>query len=150
LQRFGGNFLESFFAGLSVLTDGWLFLRFLFWMAVNWGIAIVSYYLIIRAFFPQAQLVWGMFGLGGAAFGGALPALPGGVGTFEGGFGGAVALLTGDESRALAVALTGRLYNYVNSLAIGGIGLLREGQTLSGVYEQLKNFRAKTDVEINQ
>ena len=150
LQRFGGSFLESFFAGLGVLTDGWLFLRFLFWMAVNWGIAIISYYLIIRAFFPQAQLIWGMFGLGGAAFGGAIPSLPGGVGTFEGGFGGAVALLTGDESRALAVALTGRLYNYFNSIVIGGIGLLREGQTLSGVYAQLKALRSKPVEEMNQ
>jgi uncharacterized protein (TIRG00374 family) len=150
LQRFGGSFLEPFFAGLSVLTDGWLFLRFLFWMALNWGIAIVSYYLMILAFFPQAQLVWGMFGLGGAAFGGALPALPGGVGTFESGFGGAVALLTGDESRALAVALTGRLYNYFNSLVIGGIGLLREGQTLSGVYAELKALRSKPVEEMEQ
>ena len=151
LQRFGGSFLESFFAGLSVLTDGWLFLRFLFWMALNWGIAIFSYYLIIRAFFPQAQLVWGMFGLGGAAFGGAIPSLPGGVGTFEGAFGGAVALLAGpgSESTALAVALTGRLYNYVNSLTIGGIGLLREGQTLSGVYSQLKALRSKPVEELN-
>lgn len=143
LQRFGGSFLESFFAGLGVLTDGWLFLRFLFWMTLNWGIAIVSYYLIIRAFFPQAQVVWGMFGLGAAAFGGAIPSLPGAVGTFEGAFGGAITLLTGDQSTALAVALTGRLYNYINSGVIGGIGLMREGQTLSGVYEQLKNFRTK-------
>ena len=143
LQRLGGSFLEPFFAGLSVLTDGGVFLRFLFWMALNWAIAVFSYYLIIRAFFPQAQLFWGMFGLGGAAFGGALPALPGGVGTFEAGFGGAVALLTGDESTALAVALTGRLYNYVNSLVIGGLGLLREGQTLSGVYAELKALRSR-------
>ena len=150
LQRFGGSFLEPFFAGLSVLTDGWLFIRFLFWMAVNWGIAIFSYYLIIRAFFPQAQLIWGMFGLAGAGFGGAIPSLPGGVGTFEGGFGGAVALLTGDESRALAVALTGRLYNYINSGVVGGIGLLREGQTLSGVYAQLKALRSKPVEEMNQ
>jgi len=143
IQRFGGSFLESFFAGLSVLTDGWLFFRFLFWMTLNWGIAIISYYLIIRAFFPQAQVVWGMFGLGAAAFGGAVPSLPGAVGTFEGAFGGAVTLLTGDQSTALAVALTGRLYNYINSGVIGGIGLLQEGQTLSGIYEQLKNFRTK-------
>ena len=146
LQRLGGNFLEAFFAGLSVLTDGWLFVRFLFWMTLNWGIAIISYYLIIRAFFPQAQVVWGMFGLGAAAFGGAVPSLPGAVGTFEGAFGGAITLLTGDPSTAstaLAVALTGRLYNYINSGVIGGIGLLREGQTLSGIYEQLKNFRTK-------
>src|SRR5688572_24068742 len=145
LQKFGGSFLESFFAGLGVLTDGWLFLRFLFWMTLNWGIAIFSYYLMILAFFPEAQPVWGMFGLGAAAFGGAIPSLPGAVGTFEGAFGGALTLLTGDESTALAVALTGRLYNYINSGIIGGIGLLREGQTLSGIYEQLKNFRMKSN-----
>jgi uncharacterized protein (TIRG00374 family) len=150
LQRFGGSFLEAFFAGLSVLTDGWLFIRFLFWMALSWSSALISYYLIIRAFFPEAQLVWGMFGLGAAAFGGAVPSLPGAVGTFEGAFGGAITLLTGNESTALAVALTGRLYNYVNSGVIGGIGLLREGQTLSGVYEQLKSLRAKTSAEMNQ
>jgi glycosyltransferase 2 family protein len=147
LQRVGGNFLESFFLGLGVLKDGWLFVRFLFWMTLNWGIAIISYYLMIRAFFPQAQMVWGMFGLGAAAFGGAIPSLPGAVGTFEGAFGGAITLLTGDESTALAVALTGRFYNYLNSGVIGGIGLLREGQTLSGVYEQLTKLRPKVGEE---
>jgi uncharacterized membrane protein YbhN (UPF0104 family) len=149
LQRVGGNFLESFFTGLGVLKDGWLFVRFLFWMTINWTIAIVSYTLMIRAFFPQAQLVWGMFGLGGAAFGNAIPALPGAIGTLEGAFGGAVALLAGpgSESTALAVALTGRFYNYLNSGVIGGIGLLREGQTLSGIYEQLKKFRTKVGEE---
>jgi hypothetical protein len=25
-----------FFVGLGVLNDGWLFIRFLFWMTVNW------------------------------------------------------------------------------------------------------------------
>ncbi len=143
LQRFGGTFLESFFAGLGVLKDAWLFARFLFWMALNWMIAIIAYYLIILAFFPEAQPVWGMFGLGAAAFGGAIPSLPGAVGTFEGAFGGALTLLTGDQSTSLAVALTGRLYNYLNSGVIGGLGLIREGQTLSGIYEQLKNFRSK-------
>ncbi|HLO31418.1 MAG TPA: lysylphosphatidylglycerol synthase transmembrane domain-containing protein [Anaerolineales bacterium] len=147
LQRVGGNFLESFFIGLGVLKDGWLFVRFLFWMTINWGISIVSYYLLIRAFFPQAQVVWGMFGLGGAAFGGAIPSLPGAVGTFEGAFGGAITILTGDQSTALAVALTGRFYNYLNSGVIGGIGLFREGQTLSGIYEQLKKLRIKAPEE---
>jgi hypothetical protein len=57
-------------------------------------------------------------------------------------------LLTGDESTSLAVALTARLYNYINSGLIGGIGLLREGQTISGIYEQLKNLRLKTGEEL--
>ncbi len=149
LQQIGGNFLESFFVGLGVLRDGWLFVRFLFWMTANWGIAVVSYTLIIRAFFPQAQLLWGMFALGIGAFGNAIPALPGAVGTLEGAFGGAISVLAGpgSESTALAVALTVRFYNYLNSGVVGGIGLFREGQTLSGIYEQLKKFRAKVGEE---
>ena len=152
LQRIGGNFLESFFIGLGVLNDGWLFIRFLFWMTVNWGIAVLSYTWIIRAFFPQAQLIWGMFALGIGAFGNAIPALPGAIGTLEGAFGGAVTLLAGPgtESTALAVALTVRFYNYLNSGVVGGIGLLREGETLSGIYEQLKSFRAKVGEETSK
>ena len=147
LQRAGGSFLESFFAGLSVLTDGWLFLRFIFWMALNYGLAVVSYQLIIRAFFPEATTVWAMVGLGAAALGNAIPALPGGVGTLEGAFGGALVLLTGNESVSFAAALCVRLYNYINSTVIGGIGLAREGQTLSGVYQQLRNLRAGETTE---
>jgi len=143
LQRLGGNLLESFITGLGALTDGWLFARFLFWMAFNWGIAIVNYYLIIRAFFPQALLTWGMFGLGAAAFGGAVPSLPGAVGTFEGALGGALTLLSGDQSTSLAVALTARFLNYLTSVVLGGYGLAREGETLSGIYHQLVKFRSK-------
>jgi uncharacterized protein (TIRG00374 family) len=147
LQKFGGSFLESFFNGLGVLTDGWLFLRFLFWMALNWFTALVAYYLMTLAFFPQAQLTWALLILGFAAFGGAIPGLPGGVGTFEAAVTAALVLFTGDESTALAVALTARLYNYLNSGVIGGIGLMREGQTLSGIYQQLMNLRNKEQTE---
>jgi uncharacterized membrane protein YbhN (UPF0104 family) len=73
--------------------------------------------------------------------------LPGAVGTFEGAVAGALTLLTGDQSTSLAVALTARLYNYLNSGVIGGIGLLREGQTLSGVYQQLISFRSRDKTE---
>lgn len=147
LEKVGGSFLESFLTGLGVLTDGWLFLRFLFWMSLNWLVAMVAYHLITLSFFPQAQFHWMFFVLGAAAFGGAIPALPGGVGTFEGAISGALFLFTGDQSTSLAVALTARLYNYLNSSVIGGIGLMREGQTLSGVYQQLMNLRSKEQTE---
>lgn len=147
LQKIGGSFLESFLTGLAVLTDGWLFLRFLFWMALDWFVALVAYYFITLAFFPQAQFNWLFFVLGAAAFGGAIPALPGGVGTFEGAVSAALYVFTKDQSTSLAVALTARLYNYLNSGVLGGIGLAREGQTLSGVYQQLMNLRNKEKVE---
>lgn len=141
LQRIGGSFLESFFQGLGVLTDGWLFARFLFWMTLNWAIALLAYYLMTLAFFPQAQWLWAIFGLGMAAFGGAIPSAPGAVGTFEGAVVFALTRFAPDESTALAAALTMRMYNYLNSGVIGSIGLLSEGQTLSGVYCQLMNLR---------
>jgi hypothetical protein len=143
IQKVGGSFLESFFQGLSVLTDGWLFVRFLFWMTLNWAMALVAYYLMIRAYFPQAQWIWGIFGLGMAAFGGAIPSAPGGVGTFEGFVMLALKQFTPDQSTALTAALTMRAYNYLNSGVIGGLGLLSEGQTLSGIYQQLMDFRKK-------
>jgi len=143
LQKVGGSFLESFFQGLGVLTDGWLFLRFLFWMTLNWAVAIIPYYLITLAFFPQARWLWSIFGLGMAAFGGAIPSAPGAVGTFEGAVVFALTRFTPDESTALAAALAMRLYNYISAGVIGGIGFLREGQTLSGVYRELMSFRNK-------
>ncbi len=143
LQKFGGEFLESFLNGLAALTDGWLFLRFLFWMSLDWFVALLAYHLITLAFFPEAQLNWMFFVLGAAAFGGAIPALPGAVGTFEGAVSAALYLFTKDQSTSLAVALTARLYNYLNSGVLGGIGLMREGETLSGVYRQLISFRSK-------
>jgi uncharacterized protein (TIRG00374 family) len=147
IQRSGGSLLESFLTGLAVLTDGWLFLRFLFWMAVNWGMALFNYYLIITAFFPQAGVTWAMFGMGAAAFGGAVPSLPGSVGTFEGAFGGALALLSGDRSTSLAVALTTHFLSYLTTIVLGGYALSLEGQTLAGIYQQLVKFRSKSETD---
>lgn len=143
LQKVGGSFLESFFQGLGVLTDGRLFLRFLFWMLFNWAIALFNYYLMVLAFFPDAKPIWAVFGLGMAAFGGAIPSAPGAVGTFEGAVVFALTRFTTDESTAFAAVLTMRIYNYLNSTVVGMIGLSSEGQTLSGVYGQLMNFRNK-------
>jgi uncharacterized protein (TIRG00374 family) len=145
IQKLGGSFLESFFAGLGVITDGWLFTRFLLWMTLNWLIDLSVFFLIITSFFPQAQLSWALLADGAAAFGGAIPSLPGGVGTFDGAIVGILILLGGDQSTALAVALTIRLYNYMNSTVVGVIGLLSEGQTLSGIYQQLTAFRKKME-----
>jgi uncharacterized membrane protein YbhN (UPF0104 family) len=97
---------------------------------------------IMLAFFPQTKLAWGMFGLGAAAFGGAVPSLPGAVGTFEGAVAGALTLLTGDQSTSLAVALAARFFNYLTSGVMGGYALSREGETLTGIYQQLIKVRA--------
>ena len=144
LQEVGGELVESLLAGLSVFTDGALFLRFIFWMLFNWGIAILQYLFIILAFYPQATFIWAMFGLGAAAFGYAVPSLPGAIGTFEAAVGGSLELLSGDLSTALAVALVIRLYNYLFTGIIGVYGFNTEGETLSGMYQKVRDFRNKS------
>ncbi len=147
LQRLGGRFLEAFLNGLGVLTNPWLSARFFGWMTLNWGMAIIQYYLLALAYYPQAQPVWGMFSLGAAAFGGAIPSLPGAVGTLEGAYGGALTLLSGDQSTALAIALTWRVFNYAYSLTFGLYGLSREGQTLGGLYQDLMKLTNRNNDE---
>jgi glycosyltransferase 2 family protein len=143
LQKQGGDFLVSLFSGLSILTDGWLFLRVLLWMSLNWAIAVVQFYLLLLAFFPQATSLWSLFGLGAVAFGNAIPSLPGAVGTYEGALGGAITLLGGDQSTALAAALTSHLFNYLSTGPIALFALAREGETLMGIYRQLRKRQEK-------
>jgi len=138
MQKLGGKYLTSFFDGLEIITNGWVFLRAVMLMALNWGIAIVQFYLYIRAFFPQAEWIWSFFGLGATAFGNAIPSLPGAVGTYEGAFTGALILLTGNEATSLAVALTAHMLGYVTNSILGVIAFSREGETIMGIYRQLK------------
>jgi uncharacterized membrane protein YbhN (UPF0104 family) len=138
LQKLGERFVAPLFAGLGILTDGWLFVRFFLWMILNWIIGIAQFYVLVLAFFPQAPLIWALFGLGVAAFGNALPSLPGAVGTYEGAIVWALTLVSHDQSTALAVAIVGHLASYLVTGVLGIYGLSTEGQTLMGVYRQLR------------
>lgn len=143
LEKAGGHFLPPFFDGLAILTDGWRFLRTLGLMILNWFWAILQFFVTIKAFFPAAQLPWAVFGLGAAAFGGAVPSAPGAVGTYEAALGGALTLVTSDEARSVAVAITAHLLNYILTLLLGIYAVSTEGETLSSMYQQLVNLRSK-------
>jgi uncharacterized membrane protein YbhN (UPF0104 family) len=99
----------------------------------------VQFWLLLVAFYPQARLLWSLFGLGAVAFGNAIPSLPGAVGTYEGALGGALTILSGDQSTALAAALTAHLTGIILNVLLGAYALSREGETLMGVYHQLRN-----------
>ena len=141
VQQIGGELVASLLAGLSVFTDGWLFARFLFWIVLNWLIAILQYTLIILAFLPQATLIWSMFCLGITAFGNAIPSLPGAVGTLEAAIVFAIETLSGNAAAAGGIAAMVRLFNYLFTSIVGLYGLNTEGQTLSGIYQKIKEIR---------
>jgi glycosyltransferase 2 family protein len=134
----GSQFLLPLFTGLSILTDTWLFLRALLWMFLDWAISVGQFYLTLLAFFPHAQPIWALFVLGVLALGNAIPSLPGAIGIFEAALVGALTLVSGNQSTSLAVALVSHFFNYVLTGMIGAFALSREGETLMGVYRQLR------------
>jgi uncharacterized membrane protein YbhN (UPF0104 family) len=133
---------------LNILTDFRWFARFMLWMTTDWLIAIGQYYILVRAFFPQASISWALFSLGVAAFGGAIPSLPGAIGTLDAAVGGAIALLTQNIDTAAAFVLVMRLLNYLVTGIPALYALSREGQTLAGLYRQVTRFRA-TETKVN-
>jgi uncharacterized protein (TIRG00374 family) len=143
LARLGSKSLPAFFQGLSVLTDWRLFLKALFWMLLNWGIALLQFYLFILAFFPEAKILWATFTMGVTALGIAAPSSPGALGVMEAAMVGALAVFKLDPSTALAVALSSRLSNYLLSGILGSYALARDGQSLTGLYDRVRQVASQ-------
>lgn len=147
-QKLAGNVLDPFLEGLVILTDFRLFAKFLVWMTIDWLIAIGQYFILVRAFFPEASMPWAMFSLGVAAFGGAIPSLPGAIGTLDAAVGGAIALLTQNIDTAAAFVVVMRLINYLVTGVPALYALSKEGQTLAGLYREVTRFRSsKNQIE---
>ena len=140
LRRFGSSQLSAFLAGLEVLTEGRRFLVAILWMAANWGFAILQFYVLLLAFYPQAKPLWATFTLGFVALGMAAPSSPGALGVMELAYVTALAFFGADQSAALAVALFARLANNLITGLLGAYGLTVDGISLLGVFHQVKDI----------
>jgi uncharacterized protein (TIRG00374 family) len=140
LQKVGSHQVAAFLSGLEVLTDGKRFLRAIFWGALNWAMALVQYYIIMRAFFPEGKFLWAAFALGAAAIGVAAPSSPGALGVYEAAVVGALSLFGVNPADGLAYALTAHLIQYLLTTILGAIGLFRDGLTLTGVYQRAQSI----------
>jgi hypothetical protein len=137
--------LEAFFEGLATLVDGRRFLRVLFWMLLNWSVAILQFYVLMRAFFPEAQVVWATLTLGAMAMGVAVPSSPGAVGVLEIAIMGALSVFGVDPSTALAAALTAHLTNYLLTGLIGAYAFVKDGLSLAGVFRDVRSISSTTE-----
>ncbi|MFM8320261.1 MAG: lysylphosphatidylglycerol synthase domain-containing protein, partial [Chloroflexota bacterium] len=126
-------------------TDGRLFLKTVALILLNWAIAVGQFYILLRAFFPQAQPLWALFTLGVMALGVAVPSSPGAVGVQEVAIMGALAVFVDDPSTALAAALTARMSNYLITGILGAYALARDGLSLGGVYRDVRGIQQPTE-----
>ena len=138
LSLIGEDRLRSFFTGLAALTDFRRFLSVLFWMLVNWGLAILAQYLLLLAFVPSAELIWIVFGLAVVALGVALPSAPAYIGVLEAAWVAALSLVGVEPSTALAFAVSSHLINITITGVFGVYALVREGESLVRLYSKIR------------
>jgi uncharacterized protein (TIRG00374 family) len=141
LIEIGRDRLASFLTGLSPLTDFKRFLRVLLWIASSWGLAIVSHYLILLAFIPQATFLWIVFSISVAMIGIALPSSPGFIGVYEAAYVGALSVFGVAYESALAFALVDHAIYIVVTGVLGTTALIREGQSLAQLFRKVQQER---------
>ena len=140
ILRLGQHRAAAFFAGLTTLTDAGRFFRALGWMGLNWGLGVVQYYTLLRAFALQLHPLWAAFALAVASLGIAAPSSPGAVGVLELSLVGALAVFGIEPSIALAFAATLHLLGYLLTGLIGSYALARDGESLGQLYRQIRNL----------
>jgi uncharacterized protein (TIRG00374 family) len=126
--------------GLQALQEPRLFFTSLGWMALTWTLAGVEYWLIMSALIPEAEWTWAFFMLTITLLGGAIPSVPGYLGVFEAAGVLALSAFYVPSAEALAISLTihGMVYS-IGSL-FGFIALFNEGETISGLYQDIRRW----------
>jgi uncharacterized protein (TIRG00374 family) len=95
-------------------------------LGLSWIVAILVFWLAMRAFIADAPLSWAAFGLGAMAFGIALPSSPGAIGVYEAMWVGSLALCGADTAPALAFAVAVHAMTYSITTICGLVALVRE------------------------
>jgi len=95
-------------------------------LGASWAVAVVCFWIVLRAFIPTAPMGWASFGLGAMAFGIALPSSPGAIGVYEAVWVGALALCGADPAAALAFAVSVHALTFTLTSVCGLVALILE------------------------
>src|SRR5690606_30393219 len=137
-----GHFLD----GLLPLTQPGLLLRALLWTGASWGLSLAAGYILMFAFYDQADWATTALYIAAAAFVIAVPAVPGNIGTYGWGIRAARAARglgepTDPVNVSFAVIVHAR--NLAVYAVIGTLGFVQEGISLG----QLTAGAEKPDYE---
>lgn len=143
LSRTASQFLTAFLTGFAVMTESGRFIQVLLWMILNLAIAILQYYCFMKAFIPEAKILYAAVTLGVAALSSAIPSLPGAVGVMEFVMVAALSIIALPKAAVLTIGLAMRAAGYLISGIFGAIGLAKDGETFSGIYHKARSIRQK-------
>jgi hypothetical protein len=111
-----------------------------FFILLSWLFGAVELYFLTISFGIDVELWWIGFVLGVISLGIAIPSAPAGLGVYEVAMVGAFSILGVPASQALAVALVAHLIQISITGFVGMFGIFRDGETLAGLYQRLRNI----------
>lgn len=126
------QFVSDFIDGLMPILNFSSLSRAIFWTIISWVVSTFAGYVLMFAFFEQADLTATMLYIAAAAFAVALPAVPGNIGTYEASILLALVALGYEQSdTAIAFAITVHAVNVFVHASTGVVGFMREGISLN-------------------
>ncbi len=140
------NFLQSILSSMAVLSDPGRLARVFLGMFLSWAIALIYQYLLLRAFIPDAKLIWAVFALGAVALGVSIPSSPGNIGLYEASMTLALSAFGVDQSVAFSYALTSHFLSLGVTTLFGSFGLVREGFGLRDVWQFSEQHQKENDL----
>lgn len=127
--------LRSMISGMTILKDpSQIALVFLF-MFFSWAIALFYQFFLLKAFIPDAKLIWAVFALGALALGVSVPSSPGNIGLYEASITLALTAFGVDRSIAFTYALTSHVISLGMTTLFGSFALVREGYALRDIWQ---------------
>jgi len=132
------NPLDHFLNGLATVRNLRRSVPAFFWIIVTMLLWACEYWVVLRGFFPDASVYWGLLSLVGGLIGVALPSTPSSLGVFEFSVTSVLALGSMAPSLALAYALAIHLLNIAVLSGLGVLGLIIEGESLGSVLAAAK------------
>lgn len=125
--------LDHFLNGLAQVRDLRRSVPAFFWIMTTMLLWWAEYWIVLRGFFPDASVYWGLLSLIGGLIGVALPSSPSSLGVFEGAV--TVVLTMGgmEPDAVIAYAIAIHMLNILTLSALGVLGLLVERRSLGSI-----------------
>lgn len=136
--------IDSLLDGLGVLASFDQFLLSLLLMILSWFFGGLELIFLARSFGVDLDIWMVGFILGMISIGIAIPSAPAGLGVFEAAAVGAFSLLGLSTSTGLAIAFVSHFISITFTGLIGMYGIFRDGESITGLYQQLRNISVFT------
>ena len=133
--------IDALLDGLGVLASLDQFLLSLILMIVSWIFGGLELLFLAKSFGVDLEIWMVGFIVGVISIGIAIPSAPAGLGVFEAAAVGAFSLLGLSTSAGLAIAVVSHFISITITGLIGMYGIFRDGESISGLYQQLRSVR---------